>query len=62
MYSLLIAHRNMVLFDGDISVYMLISVETCSNSGIIGDCLFSVLVEFCKKGKVSVHNMKAGRE
>jgi len=62
MCSLLIAHRNMVVFDGDVRVYMLISAETCSNSGVIGDCLFAVLLELCKKGKVSVHNMKAGRE
>jgi len=51
-----------VVFDGDVSVNMLISVETCNNSGVMGNCLFAVLLEFCKKGKASVHIMKAGRE
>jgi len=47
-----IAHRNMVVFEGDLSVYMLISVETCSDSGVIGNCLFALLLgNFIRKVK-----------
>ena len=52
MCSLLVAHRNMVVFNGDLSVYMLISIETCSNSGVVGNCLFAALLgNFVRKVK-----------
>ena len=42
----------MVVFNSDLSAYMLISAETCSNSGVIGSCLFAVLLgNFARKVK-----------
>jgi hypothetical protein len=52
MCILLIAHRNMVVLDGDLGVYLLVSVETYSNSGVTGNCLFAVLLRnFVRKIK-----------